>query len=138
MGSILPPIPEDLFLECILEVIVEGTFDEVIAHSSKLHFVNIDWSRVIRNHLKWLAQFQAMWTNHHYATYATIFSLQVLGESLELNPNHDQEMQDLEYYTNSTAIRGESVGDVFVWIFVKVVAQIFLHGWSLGFWNSRG
>ena len=31
MGYVLPPIPDDLFLERILKVIMEGTFDEVIA-----------------------------------------------------------------------------------------------------------
>lgn len=31
MGDVLPPISDDLFLERILKVIQEGTFNEVIA-----------------------------------------------------------------------------------------------------------
>ena len=47
-----------------------------------------------------------MWANQHYEAFGTIFGLQVMGKSLELNPDHDQEMQDLEYYNHSTPIGG--------------------------------
>lgn len=98
MGSILPPIPEDLFLENILKVILEGTFDEVTAQLSKLRLVNTAWSRMIRNHPEWLVRYQAMRANQRYAARAAFFGLRVLGESLEPNPNHDEEMQALENY----------------------------------------
>ena len=40
-----------------------------------------------------------MQANEHYASHVVVFGLQVLGESLELNPHHDQEMHGLEYCT---------------------------------------
>lgn len=47
MGFALPPITEDSFLECILKVILEGTFNEATTQLSKLHLVNNDWSQMI-------------------------------------------------------------------------------------------
>ena len=129
MGSILPPIPEDLFLENILKVILEGTFDEVTAQLSKLRLVNTAWSRMIRNHPEWLARYQAMRANQRYAARAAFFGLRVLGESLEPNPNHDKEMQALENYFNSAPMGGGATRDedVHVWKFLKVVASIMWH-----------
>ena len=48
MGSCLPPIPDDPYLECILKVIMKGTFDEVIAHLIKICPVNTNYSWVIK------------------------------------------------------------------------------------------
>jgi hypothetical protein len=73
MGSILPLILEDLFLERM--VILEGTFDKVIAELLDLHLMNIDGSQIIRYHPKRLARFQAMRFNQHYAAHAIIFSI---------------------------------------------------------------
>ena len=55
MDFVLPPLPNDLFLIRILKVIMEGTFDEVTTQLSELRLVNTNWSRVIRNHVEWLA-----------------------------------------------------------------------------------
>lgn len=57
MGFVLPPIPKDSFLERILKVILEGTFDEATAQLSKLHLVNNDWTQMIRNQPKRFTQF---------------------------------------------------------------------------------
>ena len=73
MGSNLPLILEDFFLEHM--VILEGTFDKVIAELLDLHLVNIDGSQIIRYHPKRLARFQAMRFNQHYAAHAIIFSI---------------------------------------------------------------
>lgn len=79
---------------------------------------------MIRNHLEGLNQFQAMWANWHYVTHAAVFGLYVLGDNLESNPNHEQEMQELEFYIYSIPIYEELArdADVVLWIFLKVVA----------------
>jgi hypothetical protein len=112
MGSILPPIPEDLFLEHIVKVILEGTFDEVTARLGALRLVNTAWSQMIRNHPEWLARYQAMRANQQYIARAADFGLRVVGESsLEPNPNHDKEMQALEDYFNPVPKGGDATRD---------------------------
>lgn len=54
MGSILPPLPDNLFLECILRVILEGTSNEVTAQLNELCLVNTNGSETIKNHPYWL------------------------------------------------------------------------------------
>ena len=93
---------------------MKGTFDDVIAQLLELCLVNTNWSWVVRNPPKQLAQFQAMQANQHYATHANVFGLQIWGESLELDPYYDQEMQELEYWNNFTPMGGELAGDVVV------------------------
>ena len=63
MSYILPPIPEDLLLDCILKVIMEGTFDVIFIWLLELCLVNTDWRQMIRYHRKWLARFLAMQAN---------------------------------------------------------------------------
>lgn len=60
VGSILLPCLDDLFLERILKVILEGTFDEVIAQLNELHLVNTNWNETTINHPYWFPQFHAI------------------------------------------------------------------------------
>jgi hypothetical protein len=112
MGFVLLPILDDPY------------FDEVIAQLSERCLVNTDWNEVIRNYPKWLAQLQTMQPNRLYAIHVVVFDLQVLGKSLESNPDHDQEVQSLKYYNYSSLATGEWVGDLVVWNFLEVVATI--------------
>ena len=42
-----------------------------------------------------------MRVNQRYASHATVLSIQVLGENVKPNPDHDQELKNLEYYNHS-------------------------------------
>ena len=95
-----------------------------------------------RNHLEGFAKFQVMWANRHYVTHVVVvvvvfyyfyfilfFYLYVLGDNLESNPKHEQEVQELEFYNFSVPIYWELAedADVVLWIFLKFVAPTTWH-----------
>lgn len=47
---------------------------------------------MIRNHPEWLGRFEVLQENQHYGEHVAMFGIQEVGNMLECDPNHKEEM----------------------------------------------